>query len=52
MVKDPEITRARDLIEESLVNMVSKLISDGDKANKKPIELGIESLKSFATCYE
>ena len=32
--------------------MVSKLISDGDKINKKPIELGIESLKSFATSYE
>ena len=51
VVKNEEITRARDQIEKSLVSMMSKIIADGDK-NKKPIELGVNSIKSFATCYE
>ena len=31
--------------------MVSKMIAKGDK-KKKPVELGVKSLKSFAACYE
>ena len=31
--------------------MVSKIIADSDK-NKKPIEVGVNSIKSFAACYE
>ena len=51
IVKDPEIMEANRAIEKNLIEIVTKLIKEGDQ-NGKPVEFSVPSMKKFLTCYE
>lgn len=48
---DQKLKVAKDQIEEQAVNLLSEMITEGDK-NSKPVDLSVVSMKNFLISYE